>query len=81
MIDLAIPMVILDWSKLLIIAAVICIVIGIICLDIHITGGIYTMWTIISWIFYGLLYCIILLWGAVSSPDSTIQMINITWSK
>ena len=81
MIDLAIPMVILDWSKLLIIAAVICIVIGIICLDIHITGGIYTMWTIISWIFYGLLYGVILLWGAVSSPDSTIQMINITWSK
>jgi hypothetical protein len=81
MIDLVIPMAIMEWSKWIIIAAVICIVIGIIYLDILITGGIYTMWTLISWTFYGILYVIILVWGAATSPDSTFQAINITWSR
>ena len=81
MIDLVIPMVIMEWSKWIIIAAVICIIIGIIYLDILITGGIYTMWTLISWTFYGILYAVILVWGAVTSPDSSLQIINITWSK
>jgi hypothetical protein len=81
MIDLVIPMIIADISKWLIIAAVICVVLCIIYLDLMITGGVYTLWSAISWICYGIIFVIIMVWGALTSPDSSLQVINIIWSK
>jgi hypothetical protein len=81
MIDIVIPMIVADISKWLIVAAIICVVLCVIYMDLMITGGVYTLWSIVSWICYGIIFAIILVLGVLTSPDSSIQIVNITWSR
>ena len=81
MIDVVIPTYVLDIAKVLVILAVLAIICCVVYMDILLTGGIYTIWSIISWACYGIIFVIILVWGLLSSPDSAFQVINITWGR
>jgi hypothetical protein len=81
MIDVTIPMYVVDIAKILIILAILAIICCVVYMDILLTGGIYTIWSLISWCCYGIIFVIIFICGALSSPDSAVQVINITWSR
>lgn len=79
MIDIVIPTSLFEFVKWAIIICIILMIITVIYLDIMITGGMYTVWWIISLTFYGILYGMFIVWSTLTSPDSAYQMISIRW--